>query len=64
MECEGVVNGTNFTNTFLKNGTKKILMATANVVLKKDYKRKDGTYPLKIKLKAGQKTVYYNTDFI
>lgn len=36
---------------------------TAKAVLKKDYKSKDGTYPLKIRLTAGNFIKYYNTDF-
>lgn len=36
---------------------------TAKAVLKKDYKSKDGTYPLKIRLTAGNFIKYYNTGY-
>jgi hypothetical protein len=38
-------------------------MATAKVVLKKDYKSKDETYPLKIRLQNGNQLKYYNTGY-
>jgi len=38
-------------------------MATAKAVLKKDYKSKDETYPLKIRLQNGNVIKYYNTAY-
>lgn len=38
-------------------------MATAKVVLKKDYKSKDETYPLKIRLQSGNLIKYHNTGY-
>src|SRR6185312_11648432 len=52
-----------FGKTLLIFRSTLLIMATAKAVLKKDYKSKDETYPLKIRLQNGNVIKYHNTGY-